>query len=790
MSVRALIGILLCLLVQASAFATSIEQFESGMPAGWTVSGSTNPGWGPSTTRAFSGTTSLYCAVPDSAYPNDHSTRVTFQADLSSLTFAQLRCWYWLDAEVDYDFFSIGVSTDGVTYDWVDYTGELQQWTETVLNLATDFPRSYLDEPVVYIVFQFESDESFTHTGVFIDDVVLQTSADTGSISGALIDSVGRPLQGVKMTLTPGNRTTTTNAAGEYVFADLIGTYTVTPSRAGLTFDPASTTFPSLTSAEVASFQATTAAGRIVGIIRNGAGVAQPGVRVECQPLGETAITNAYGRYVFPSLHGTYTVTPAIFASSFTPGSRTLVVDDGEVRGHFTLVDRDPGRVDYFAVCVGVTANLSYPDDDARDLRDALIARGWLPTNIITLVDNEPTKTAIHDAIDQVLAAADSNDVVLYFQSSHGGQTIDAPPLDEADNKDEYLATVTDGITDDELTEWLSGSPTTKLITMFDFCYSGGMFKGLNFADEFAGEVARGLKMNTKDMDDLAGGVSIASSDYDELSYEDDALGNGVFIYYIVDGLMNQRADLNRNGAVSAEEAFAWAAPRIVAFEPTQHAQIYDGHPGELEFAFYPTLLETTSPARGATRVDRNANLRLTWRYRMNEEVTQSKVKLYTQDNKLVPGTIRWITPNKVLVFNPTPTLAANALYKVRILTQTKLAGGGLIWRTDGFNFRTAATAAAPALALTASALPADNGTSQLTISLSAAATVSATICNMAGRPVAALQPRDLPFGLSTLSWNGRAVSGLMTPSGQYLVRVEALDEDGNRASCLTSLRR
>jgi hypothetical protein len=296
--------------------------------------------------------------------------------------------------------------------------------------------------------------------------------------------------------------------------------------------------------------------------------------------------------------------------------------------------------------------------------------------------------------------------------------------------------------------------------------------------------------MQTKDMDDLGSGVSIASSNDNELSWEDDTLGNGVFIYYLVEGLLNQRADLNLNGAVSAEEAFAWAAPRIAAYQPGQNAQIYDGHPGELEFAFYPTIMETTKPAREATGVDRNVNLRITWRYRMNETVTESRFRLYTQDNVQVGGTIRWLEPNKLMVFNPTPTLQPNALYKVRVLSRTRLAGGGWIWRKDGFNFRTGATATTSALAMTAAAASTRGGSAQITVSLSTAATVRASVCNLAGRPVAALQPRDLPSGLSVLHWNGRSQSGLMTPAGQYLVRVEAMDEEGNRATCLTALRR
>ncbi len=96
--------------------------------------------------------------------------------------------------------------------------------------------------------------------------------------------------------------------------------------------------------------------------------------------------------------------------------------------------------------------------------------------------------------------------------------------------------------------------------------------------------------------------------------------------------------------------------------------------------------------------------------------------------------------------------------------------------------------ASATSLALTASAQSGE--VSQIVVSLSAPASVRASITNMAGIVVAELPARDLEAGISTLSWNGVGASGSKVPGGTYLVRILAAAEDGAQASALTPLRR
>ncbi len=88
-----------------------------------------------------------------------------------------------------------------------------------------------------------------------------------------------------------------------------------------------------------------------------------------------------------------------------------------------------------------------------------------------------------------------------------------------------------------------------------------------------------------------------------------------------------------------------------------------------------------------------------------------------------------------------------------------------------------------------ATACPTAQG-AEITFSLSAPAMVSATIRNLAGRPVRVLCARkQCEAGVNTLLWNAESNSGLPVPSGVYLVEIQAAAPDGIQAQGLAQVR-
>jgi hypothetical protein len=138
------------------------------------------------------------------------------------------------------------------------------------------------------------------------------------------------------MTLSgTASKTTTTDSDGFYSFSGLSnGTYTITPSKAGYTFNPASRTIPidnaSVTGADFTASQLPTysISGTVSGDTLSGVTMTLSG------DASFTTTTNALGSYTFTDLfNGSYTVTPSKSVYAFTPPSTTVTITDTSVSG-------------------------------------------------------------------------------------------------------------------------------------------------------------------------------------------------------------------------------------------------------------------------------------------------------------------------------------------------------------------------------------------------------------------------------------------------------------------------
>jgi hypothetical protein len=111
---------------------------------------------------------------------------------------------------------------------------------------------------------------------------------------------------------------------------------------------------------------------------------------------------------------------------------------------------------------------------DARNM--AAVCRdlgGWEPGDQTILTDSAATVAAIQGALRGLAAKARPGDVVLYFQSSHGG-----PNGPEPASNDTCLCchdgTYSEADIWEDLSQFQSG---VKLVLVIDACYSGGLFK-------------------------------------------------------------------------------------------------------------------------------------------------------------------------------------------------------------------------------------------------------------------------------------------------------------------------
>ena len=176
-----------------------------------------------------------------------------------------------------------------------------------------------------------------------LDFTGTMTADKTFDISGRITIYGGEGLAGVTVSLTGANTgSVSTDDNGAYSFSNLAsGTYTLTPSKTGWDFVPASITVTinnsDVTPPGFMDFTATAISAvtySLSGRVVTGSGAGLSGVNVNLSGPGAVtaAVTDSNGDFSFAGLqNGSYAVTPSKTGYDFTPGSMTVAVDNADV---------------------------------------------------------------------------------------------------------------------------------------------------------------------------------------------------------------------------------------------------------------------------------------------------------------------------------------------------------------------------------------------------------------------------------------------------------------------------
>jgi len=138
--------------------------------------------------------------------------------------------------------------------------------------------------------------------------------------------------EGVTITLSGDSSfATTTDASGNYAFEGVLnGSYTVTPTLTGQTFDPADYAV-TVSGADVADRDFEMNAYTISGTVTLG-DEGYEGVTITLSgDADDTDTTDASGNYSFPVVNGSYTVTPTLAGQTFDPEDYAVTVSGANV---------------------------------------------------------------------------------------------------------------------------------------------------------------------------------------------------------------------------------------------------------------------------------------------------------------------------------------------------------------------------------------------------------------------------------------------------------------------------
>ena len=231
-----------------------------------------------------------------------------------------------------------------------------------------------------------------------------------------------------------------------------------------------------------------------------------------------------------------------------------------------------PPAVDKWAIVVGCadypgwSNDLMYPDDDAYDMFDYLVSKGYPEDNIKLLVNGKAKSGNIIRAIDWMnkQEKKETSECVFFF-SGHG-TTYDGYNDGDSEGTDEgIVATDNIIILDGQLRAKFSTFTSKKITLIFDTCFSGGMD---DLIGTYTSETYEGRKV-------------VTACGEEEYSYDgQEDLQNGVFTHYFIVGLYTYS---------NIEDAFSYAEPLAKGYVSenygeTMNPQIYSTYTGKWEF--------------------------------------------------------------------------------------------------------------------------------------------------------------------------------------------------------------
>ncbi len=283
---------------------------------------------------------------------------------------------------------------------------------------------------------------------------------------------------------------------------------------------------------------------------------------------GEWANNAPYGEGVM------YFASGRVYGAVWMNGAPIRELDSRET------LPADPVRVDpsktvkIWAVIVGVgrytsMPSLKFTDDDAYRFYSFLKSPegGALPDNqIAVLVDEDATRDNILKTMRQYFLKADANDVVLFYYSGHGIEGAFLPvDYDGYNNK----------LRHEEVKKVFEESKAKHKLCIADACHSGTLNYGANLAAKGPAPVT--LQRYYQAFEDASGGIALLmSSKAEELSLEDHGLRQGVFTYYVLQGLKG-KADVNNDYLVTIKELYSFVYSKVREYTDNVQTPILTG---------------------------------------------------------------------------------------------------------------------------------------------------------------------------------------------------------------------
>lgn len=205
--------------------------------------------------------------------------------------------------------------------------------------------------------------------------------------------------------------------------------------------------------------------------------------------------------------------------------------------------------------------NLTYCAADADACAEAFAKRApglFAEVKSYALRDDQATKPKIEETFGQIAKAAKPSDVFIFCYAGHGvmGEKPEGKPGDNEFyllphdvtrmyGDPEMLAEK--GVSKADLETWCTNIPARKQIMLLDTCQSGGLVD--TYAMRGVAE-EKAIAMLAR----ASGTMVIASTGAEAYARESKDIGHGIFTQALLDGLLDAKADADKDGKITVKE--------------------------------------------------------------------------------------------------------------------------------------------------------------------------------------------------------------------------------------------
>jgi len=209
---------------------------------------------------------------------------------------------------------------------------------------------------------------------------------------------------------------------------------------------------------------------------------------------------------------------------------------------------------------------------DVEAIREQLITGGFDSARIRLLTDTtdeKPSRANILTALKAVADATEPDDLLLFYYSGHGEEKGDASYLVARDGR--HLTLSDTAVSISRVKELMDGAAARAKVIVLDACHSGADIGG-------KGPKPMTVEFINRVFEQAEGMAILASCKQGQLSYESQAIGQGVFTHFLLEALGGE-ADRDEKGFVTVQDASRhvvngvklWASQHNTSQTPTLH---------------------------------------------------------------------------------------------------------------------------------------------------------------------------------------------------------------------------